>query len=362
MTTDSFPVVQRRARTGIGLLLASALLHVALINWADGNIGLPSFGEQQQTVMTAELHASQTVREAPAPPAPKPIAKAKPKPRPRPTPSPPVVAVTQAPAETSPPAPTAITAPETSDEPVEEIPVVETPEPAPAAAVQEPAEPRYKVNPPPSAELKYDVEDLRNGQTTHGRGKLSWQMEGNHYTAGGEAGILFITLMKFKSTGEINEFGVAPVLYSEKRIGKSETNTHFHRERNIISFSASEASYPRRGGEQDRVSIIWQLVGIGRGDGEKFFPGAEINIFVAGLRDAEAWRIQVIGQEEIAIGSGKTTAWHVARVPRPGSYDRKLDIWLAPQKEWYPVRVRHTETNGDYLDMLLSNVNLAVAR
>jgi len=54
-------------------------------------------------------------------------------------------------------------------------------------------------------------------------------------------------------------------------------------------------------------------------------------------------------------------AWHVMRAPRAGSYDKKLDIWLAPQQQWYPVRLRETETNGDYLDMSLSTLTVADA-
>jgi hypothetical protein len=165
--------------------------------------------------------------------------------------------------------------------------------------------------------------------------------------------------MTFKSEGMIDEHGVSPVIYSEKRFRRSETATHFQRERNTISFSASEQTYPRQGGEQDRASIVWQLAGIGRGDSAKFVPDAEIDVFVAGIRDGEVWRIHVIGEEEIDTGSGKTKAWHVMRMPRPGSYDQKLDIWLAPESGWYPVKIRYTETNGDYLDMSVSNLKLA---
>lgn len=351
------------------MLIASLVLHVVLLDWANGNIGIPSFPVPRDALITAELTPVQTVRE---PPPPTPQVKPKPKPRPRPIPKvapiapAPVVAIDTQPSPPAPePAPIEIAASEPEPPPpVEEpAPPAEPPiVPPVAAAPPEPAEIRYKVNPPPSAALKYDVTALREGQTVHGRGKLGWQSQGDRYVASGEASVLFFTVLNFKSEGALDEFGVAPVLYSEKRFRKSETNTHFHRERNTISFSASTASYPRKGGEQDRASIIWQLVGIGRGDGEKFLPGAEIDIFVAGVRDAETWRIQVIGLEEVDVGIGKTTAWHVARVPRPGSFDQKLDIWLAPQQEWYPVKLRYTESNGDYLDMLLSNVELATAR
>ena len=154
----------------------------------------------------------------------------------------------------------------------------------------------------------------------------------------------------------IDDFGVAPVLYNEKRFRKSATNTHFQRERNLISFSASTASYPRQGGEQDRASVIWQLAGIGRGDGGRFVAGADIDLFVAGVRDAETWRIHVVGQEQIEIDGQPTSAWHVVRAPRPGSYDQRIDIWLAPDRQWYPVKLRYTEASGDYLDLLLSNL------
>jgi len=50
------------------------------------------------------------------------------------------------------------------------------------------------------------------------------------------------------------------------------------------------------------------------------------------------------------------TAWHLLRAPLAGSYDQKIDIWLAPEHEWYPVKLRYTERNGDYLDLLLSNI------
>lgn len=220
----------------------------------------------------------------------------------------------------------------------------------------------YKVSLPPSAELLYDVQKtVRDGQPMYGHGSIKWHTDGSRYTVDGEAGVLFVTVLSFRSEGEIDGQGVAPEIYSEKRFRKSETATHFHRERNTISFSASTKSYPRHGGEQDRASVVWQLAGIGRGDRQQFVAGAHIDLFVAGTRDADTWRMVVLGEENIRVGDEQVTAWHVSRVPRPGTYDQQLDIWLAPSKEWYPVRLRYTETNGDYLDMSLANLNVLSA-
>lgn len=291
--------------------------------------------------------------EPPVIPKPK-IVAAKPKPRPRPSAPAPVV---ESPAPT-----TETTSPASTEAPVEtsdnnNVVTEEKSEPATPEAEDGIA---YKIDLPPSASLKYDIQKIpKEGSPTYGSGTISWHTDGQLYTVDGEFGVLFITALRFKSSGSITDLGIAPELYSEKRFRRSETNTHFQRDPAVISFSASTKSYPRTGGEQDRASIIWQLAGIGRGDSEKFVAGASIDLFVAGTRDAETWHILVIGQEDIVVDGTTISAWHVARAPRRGSYDQKLDIWLAPQLNWYPVRLRYTEANGDYLDMSLSNLNVS---
>lgn len=367
-------------RRWIMLLVASLLLHLTLIAWlSDGNFHAPARRDQTPPMMAAHLLSLQQNQPPAAPPAlppqKKPVAGKK-KPTPRvasataadPVPGPHETVTAQRPLSTQSElaqASEAFIAMETgipATNAVENDVAANTPESNAEEKTDVKADvPPYKVSIPPSAELKYKVQALRDGQIVYGSGKISWNSNGGNYTVNGEAGILFFTLLNFTSAGVIDNFGVAPVIYSEKRFRRPGTNTHFHRERNTISFSASTATYPRKGGEQDRASIVWQLTGIGRGESDRFRPGTEIDFFVAGVRDAAHWRVRVIGEEEIEIGSGKVSAWHVVRIPKQGSYDQKLDIWLAPQHEWYPVKIRFTESNGEYLDMLLSDIAIAAA-
>jgi hypothetical protein len=223
-----------------------------------------------------------------------------------------------------------------------------------------PVAPTRRFSPPPSAELKYDVQALRDGKTVFGSGKISWRTSGDTYQIDGEAGVLFFSVLTFKSEGNVDQQGITPLRYSEKRFRKSETNTHFQRDPQRISFSASTAQYPRSGGEQDRASIIWQLAALGRADPTQFGDG--LDIFVAGVRDGDIWHVQVLGQEQITVGGEATTAWHLLRTPRAGSFDTQVDIWLAPTRDWYPVKLRQTERNGDYLDMSMSSITALPAQ
>ncbi len=223
-----------------------------------------------------------------------------------------------------------------------------------AAAPTPTPTPARHFAPPPSAEVKYDVQALRDGKTVYGSGKISWKTTGGTYEIDGEAGVLFFSVLTFKSEGSLDEQGITPLRYSEKRFRKSATNTHFQRDPKQISFSASTLQYPRNGGEQDRASVIWQLVALGRADPAQFGDG--VDIFVAGVRDGDTWHVQVLGQEQITVGGAPINAWHLLRTPRTGSFDTQVDIWLAPTREWYPVKLRQTERNGDYLDMSMSSI------
>jgi hypothetical protein len=216
----------------------------------------------------------------------------------------------------------------------------------------------YQVAPPPSVAVSYDVQAIQGTLTYRAMGTITWKTDGQAYTIRGEATSLFMTLLGFNSAGTINAYGVSPSLYTEERFRKPVTSTYFGGETSEIRFSGSDASYPIVGGEQDRASLVWQLASIGRGDASQIYTGAVIDLFVAGVRDGEVWRVQVIGQERLSTAIGHLDTWHVVRQPKPGAHDQRIDIWFAPDNQWYPVKLRYTEPNDDYLDMSVTSVKL----
>ena len=221
-----------------------------------------------------------------------------------------------------------------------------------------------KVNLPPPAQLNYTVLAARDGRKVEGRGTINWQPNGEQYSISGDAGIIFLTVLNYKSSGSVDLSGITPELYVEKRFGKSETNTHFHRERKTISFSASTNSYPTSGGEQDRASVIWQIAAMGRGDSDKFTPGLDFGMLIAGTRSAAVWRVVVNGKQSVRLTNETVEAWHLTIMPVEQSQELQFELWLAPEKEWYPVKLVYSDKKSGYLELVLNKLEqkLSTAR
>jgi hypothetical protein len=335
-----------------GILALSLLVHLSLLEWVKGSLALPDFEGPPDTVARVELKT--------LPPAAKPLPViARPSAKPLPpqpeaaSPSPndePAVADTTTAA--------APAAPVSSDRQTDSADSADS-EAANSEPSVEDAPPLFdRVSLPPAAELSYDVTAMRDGRPIKGHGSVNWQSDEKSYALTGEAGILFFTVFSYKSSGSVDSAGITPQLYTEKRFRKSETNTHFHRDRKEISFSASTHTYPSKGGEQDRASVIWQLASLGRGDGKKLMPGLTFDLMIAGTRTAAAWRIYVNGNEHIDIAGKSTEVWHFSMMPVERSYEMQIELWLAPQLEWYPVKMRYAGKNEDFLEMQLSKMNI----
>jgi hypothetical protein len=377
----------RRLPRAIAALTVTALLHLLAYFWLKDGMDKPSRTIAQPPVLMAELKLPAEPQAAalpsPTPPRQASTRPAKPVPSPvrrkAPPADPPAASSTAsstAPADNIALAPDAGNDASPQPEPSAETSTSATATPGDAQAganasaknqaeadaklssVQESdGKPRHVFSAPSPANLQYEVRAFRDGANWFGKGNFRWETMAGRYAIHGEANVtlLFsITVLNVISEGLLGEQGLAPVMYSEKPFRRSLTQTHFQHEQAKISFSASQASYPYRGGEQDRISTIWQLAGIGRGDARQFVPGEQIDIFVAGTRDAEPWKIKIIGEEEVDTDAGKRRAWHVLRTPRRGSYDHALDIWLAPQEDWHPVKIRYSYANGDWLELSLT--------
>ena len=323
---------------------ATLLLHYVAFGWVEAGMGSPGLA-------TETLTPAPIVAQLRAPPAPvvQAVAAVPAAPTPAPTRKVAVVPVEQAPAG---PAPVeqvaAAEVQEAPPEPVADSPAV-VEEPAGVEPPAAPLERQYKASVPPSSRLALDLDRI-DAKGTHWQGvaEMTWQVTGERYTMAVEAGINMVVtqlnLLSMSSEGSIGDSGFAPRMATEKRRGRSQTATHFNSEQASITFSASQASAPLVAGAQDKTTLPLQLAAIARADPAQFEGGLEIT--VGEERGASVYSFVVAGQEEIETKLGKLHTWRLSRPPKPGSYNSRLDVWLAPGRGWYPVRIRNTEANG----------------
>jgi hypothetical protein len=210
---------------------------------------------------------------------------------------------------------------------------------------------------PPSADLSYRVAAQQKGFSLSGEALITWRAApAGKYSASAESRVALLgKISENRSQGAIDAFGLAPAEFYEKRYRKDATTTVFNRDSKVISFADGKTT-PLKGGEQDRVSVTWQLVAVARAAGERFKPGSEWVFVVAGRSDAEPWTFKVVKRETLSTGVGEVEAVRVMRAARPGNKDQTLDIWLAPGKEWYPVKLRFTDHGNEAIEQTLDKI------
>jgi hypothetical protein len=362
----SLAIATNRRRRKIALGAATVLLHLLVLDWFSGQLGRPH-GE------AARRGARQVVAELiDTPPQPQPQARPPAPPRPalEPPPLPPlpidpveVAQTADAPAgagdgaraampdaapnaEAAGQGSAAVAAADVQSSPA----APQAPQAAePAAPKPAPEARRYKVDLPPSADILMDVARLdANGTRWSGDALLSWTLTPASYKIRVEAGIAIVfahvNLLTLTSEGAVGDEGFMPDLMTEKRRGRSTTATHFNRQDGTLTFSASQARYPLVWGAQDKASVPLQLAAIARGDPQQL--SGNIEILVGEDRDASVFSFTVLGQEQIDTAMGRIATLHLTRPPKPGSYNSRLDLWLAPDHGWYPVQIRNLEASG----------------
>jgi len=219
-----------------------------------------------------------------------------------------------------------------------------------------------KFNYAPSADLLYNIKSSQKGIPVSGEAKVSWQVTGQdqqpkQYRLSSETKVaLFGKILLSSSLGSIQEFGLAPERFVEKRFRRDETITYFDRERKLIHFSDSDQSYPIRGGEQDRLSATWQLVGLVRQLGDKFQVGHEWKMVAAGTKDADPWIFKLIEYSKIRTALGEQNVMHIVKAPPPDALGQKLELWLAIDLDFYPVRIHFQDNNGDQVEQKILSI------
>ena len=314
---------------------AAVALHAWVLSGWDLEIG-PSEAQsapREARVPAATIRILELTRARPAtppdPPTP-PVAAVSPPPTRAAVPAPPrpAVAVAAAPAMTSLP----------SDDPA----------PAAIAARHEPDEgtppPVYRTRLPPAFVWHYVVQ--RGTRSGHSdlrfvRDAQAYEIDWSSRWPGREE-------LGLASRGGVDEAGLAPERFADRRRGRERQAANFDRSGGRITYSGPQIEHALWAGAQDRVSWMVQLPAIIDADPSAFAaPGTKVQLQVTGARgDAGVWTFVVQGREDLALPAGPVSgALHLVREARR-PYDTRAEVWLDATRHHLPVRVRLTPVPG----------------
>lgn len=313
----------------------SLLLHLLAFVWIDAVVTAPP--------PVSGMPLALRLAHAPAAPA-KPVPTLEPKapppapvqPRPTPAPDPaPAPATVFTPIRSAPAAPTAATTPVT----------------APGTApLQMPG--RYRVRLPPSSTLQYAVTRAAPGQSAvaGAPAQLVWESDGDRYRLRVE-GVLGV----LASEGGGDDAGIAPNQASESGAAGGVQLTRFDREARRIDYGPLGTGDPLRLGSQDRASVLIQLAGIGLAEPDQVQDA--IDILVAGAGGARITRWQVLGKEDLNTAAGQLATVRLAQLAQAG--EARVEVWLAPARDWLPVQLRVTYPDGTVANQVVTAIQSA---
>ena len=219
------------------------------------------------------------------------------------------------------------------------------------------AQDKPAIKPPPPASLHYTVRADVQGLTLDGESRIDWTWDAKRYSLALETrSALTGVLLADQSEGGFDRDGLAPLRYTARRFLKKQAVARFDRSAGEIDFAGDGPSYKLSGGEQDRISVLWQMMSMMRARPADFSPGSRWNFFVAGLRGGEPWTFEVKDRQRLRTPLGDLDTVHVTHLPEDKKSKTEVNVWFAPSQEWFPVRIRFSEPNGDYIEQTLDKL------
>ena len=262
----------------------------------------------------------------------------------------PAASAPAAPASEPPAPPPAATASAPADPPAGASAGVDIVAPPGSGTGQAPSTAPPPVRLPAPARLAFDVSGQAKKFAYSARAELLWQHDGSRYEARQEISAFLVGSRAQSSRGAVTAQGLQPERFSDK--SRSEQAAHFDYAKGRVTFSANTPDAAAGPGVQDRLSVFIQLGALLAADPGRFVPGTQLTLTTVSARAADRWTFTVEGPETLELPSGPTPALKLQRLPRK-DYDQKAELWVAPGLGYLPVRIRITQANGDFADLLL---------
>ncbi len=165
-----------------------------------------------------------------------------------------------------------------------------------------------------------------------------------------------VPIADLTSAGEVKRFGLAPLRYVQKTGARAPVAANFDWMGRQVTFSSRNYQRPLREGIQDRLSFQFQLMALAQRFPQAFRNGAALAMSVAGTNDVEPYEFVVVGHEIVTTELGSIDAIKLERPKSVGGADTRIEVWLAPDRRWLPVRLRFTDRRNGVTESTLEAV------
>lgn len=245
--------------------------------------------------------------------------------------------------------------PQTPPDPVVEVPP--QPETVTEAPLQPPDEaPAGVPAAPRRVEMTYQILRGANGGVV-GRVRRIFRLEGeDHYVlesvaeATGLVSLFYSGKYEEYSEGTVTTHGLRPSTYRLKRgSGKSQSAT-FDWALGSVTLDSGDnhAIVEAPTGAQDMLSFLYQFMFVP--------PLEEMHIIVANGKKLKTYTYGFEGEEWIDTRMGKLRTWHIVKLN--ADRDDKVELWLAADHRFLPVRIRQTERGGTVTELMMTSLSM----
>lgn len=212
---------------------------------------------------------------------------------------------------------------------------------------------------PASTRLSYVLTGNYRGEV-QGSAQVEWVRSGSHYQVHVDflVGPEFAPLITQRSTsdGEITAAGLAPRRYDQDvRLlfsTRPRQTVLFDHGYVVLANGDVREALP---GLQDTASQFVQLAYMFGTRPDLLRIGGRVDIPLALPKKVAVWTYDVVDEQVLQTGFGPVNAIHLVphdKQQRAGSLS--VEMWLAPQLRYLPVRLRFEQNDSTYVDLLLS--------